>query len=448
MNLVFKCVISVLLGVSLWGAVVPVEASQSLDRVVVIVNDVAITEKEVAERVAFQKRYQPKEHTFSRDDIVKNLLIEELILQAAQRNGMSLDSKEMNQMVEDIIRSQEVPPELANDKEKLKKQLIIQSIRQGIISNADMETTEEEITEQMHNLPNQFQHISPIRYHLETLLIPLKTTQSHSLIMRWKLFNIFTRWRRSHSLSSQQDESQGIEMARQQAEQAFSRAKQGLSFQQLAAAQKGKGLLKIEDIWRAADKLPAAYLNALAQLKPGEVAGPFQFYNGFHLIRLKEASGPTVMKARHLLLKLGKDDPEIIRQRLETIRQSCLRGDSDFQQQAEQYSEDPNTVFKGGDLGWILPGTLDRAFEESLEPLKPGQISPPFKTADGWHIIQLVQKEFLTKDHPEWKRYIARRLIAQRKGIESIENMQKELYASAHIQWIDLTLKPVKQEKS
>lgn len=419
MSSFLKHTLTFLLGISLGIS------AHALGKILVMVNDLPITETELAERAALVKQYAgPEEHEVARIDLVKSLIMEEIMLQVAQKNGASLDSEEMNQIVEQTIQSGEVPPELAKNKEKLKKRLIIQQMQQSMMSSVNLVVTEEEITEQIKTLADQFEQKSPVRYHIETLVIPTSSSTG------WKLPWI----PRPKDKVSEAHSTLKLDIARQAAEKAFIEStKAGVSFTQLASARKGQW--KVESAWRTEDKLPAAYLSALASLKPGDVAGPFLLQNGFHLIRLQEASGPIVAQARHIVFKQNKHtSSEQIKKRLEDIRQLCLKGQKDFQQQAEQYSEDPATVFRGGDLGWILPGVLDKAFDAPIASLKPGGISLPFKSRDGWHIIQLTHKQFLTPHHPEWKRYVAKKLIKQRKMMEALENIQNELYASAHIE--------------
>jgi peptidyl-prolyl cis-trans isomerase SurA len=53
-------------------------------------------------------------------------------------------------------------------------------------------------------------------------------------------------------------------------------------------------------------------------------------------------------------------------------------------------SQDPSSAAEGGDLGWSGPGTFVPEFEKQLEALSENQITPPFKSKYGWHIVQLL----------------------------------------------------------
>jgi parvulin-like peptidyl-prolyl isomerase len=433
-------VISLWMVLGIWITGIPVQAAQVLDKPVVLVNAVPISAQEVAEREALIKQHVPKEQQLSRADIVKQLIMEEILIQTAARNGTSCDAPEIEQMAESYLQQfGESQPGITNNKQKLKRQLLINALRQDMQRSIMMSPTEEEIQAAMENMPEKLPSAPSVQYHLEVLRVPLP---SRSLTTYFKWVEKLAWWRRGRStVNEQHNSSDTLETIRGQAKTAIAKAKEGSSFKQLAEENKQKPAWKVETIQRTTDKLPPAYAHALKTLRPQEVAGPFQLYNGFHIIRLKEVTGPVAAQARHILLReAGSRDVAQLKKQLVEIRERCLSKASSFEKQAEQYSEDQNTVFKGGDLSWILPDTLEKTFHETLNALEPGQISAPFKTNEGWHIVQLIQKQFLTQEHPEWRRYIAKLLAQQRKSLEVMQKMSEELYASAHIQWLDATL--------
>ena len=134
-------------------------------------------------------------------------------------------------------------------------------------------------------------------------------------------------------------------------------------------------------------------------MKPGEVANPVRTPTGFHIVRLDEtrgaSTGPMLVEqihARHILLRPNEvQDDATTRQRLAALRDRILAGE-DFGALASVTSEDPGSASRGGDLGWTSPGTFDPEFEAVLATLEPDQISEPFRTQFGWHIVQLLGK--------------------------------------------------------
>jgi peptidyl-prolyl cis-trans isomerase SurA len=81
-----------------------------------------------------------------------------------------------------------------------------------------------------------------------------------------------------------------------------------------------------------------------------------------------------------------------VREKLNAIRDRVLKGGEDFATLANLYSEDPGSMTKGGDLGFVGRGELLPEFEAAAFTLKPNEVSPIVKTAKGYHIIQLIER--------------------------------------------------------
>ncbi len=73
--------------------------------------------------------------------------------------------------------------------------------------------------------------------------------------------------------------------------------------------------------------------------------------------------------------------------------QQKLGAGEDFARLALEYSDDTVSAAEGGDLGWFGRGRMVAEFEEAVFKLEPGQISDPIKTAYGYHIVQLLEKD-------------------------------------------------------
>jgi foldase protein PrsA len=98
---------------------------------------------------------------------------------------------------------------------------------------------------------------------------------------------------------------------------------------------------------------------------------------------------PSQVRARHILVKT-KAQADMI--------EAQLKKGGDFAALAKQYSQDPGTKDKGGELGWFGPGQMVPAFQNAAFALKPNQISAPVQTPFGWHVIQVEDTKPLTKD--------------------------------------------------
>ena len=92
---------------------------------------------------------------------------------------------------------------------------------------------------------------------------------------------------------------------------------------------------------------------------------------------------------RHILIMTNEIlDDQAVRQKLIEIREQIIAGD-DFEAVAQAVSEDPGSAVTGGDLGWTGPGTFVPEFHAVCDSLEIDEISQPFQTNFGWHIVQV-----------------------------------------------------------
>ena len=97
-------------------------------------------------------------------------------------------------------------------------------------------------------------------------------------------------------------------------------------------------------------------------------------------------------------------------------------------------SEDPGSAAEGGDLGWAGPGTFVPEFEKQLAQLQPDEISQPFRTQFGWHIIQLLgRRQFDTTD--DVRRQHAFTALRESKADEETELWLRRLRDEAYVEY-------------
>ena len=136
--------------------------------------------------------------------------------------------------------------------------------------------------------------------------------------------------------------------------------------------------------------------------------------------------------ARHILIRpsVVMDDAKI-RATMTRVRNE-LGGGADFAALAKQYSNDP-TADQGGDLGWLPRGAAVPEFEQVMDALAPGQISEPFRSRFGWHIVQVLERRDRdATEEAEHER--ARQQVFQRKLEEATQAWQRRLREEAYVE--------------
>ncbi len=400
-----------------------------LDRVVAIVNDGVVLDSDleaqieaVTERLREQKLELPPQNVL-RQQVLERLVVQELQLQRATKAGVKVSDDNVNAALQDVAKRNgmtltQLPEALA---------------KQGIDYANYREEIRKEITLQLLRQRDVLQHISVTPREIDQFLEKqAKTPSEHNE------YNV------SHILIAvgQEATPAQLETAAKRADEVYQRAKGGEDFAKLAVAYSNSqtafdgGALG----WRKGSELPTFLTDVIAKLKPGEVSEPLRTPTGFHIIRLNEVRGGTAqavedqVHARHILMKTTElADDATVKQKLTALRERILKGE-DFAGLAQTVSEDPGSAVDGGDLGWTGPGAFVPEFEQQLQRLKDGEISEPFKTQYGWHIVQMLgHRRYDNTD--EMKRRQAVEAIRAGKADEETELWLRRMRDEAYVEY-------------
>lgn len=192
--------------------------------------------------------------------------------------------------------------------------------------------------------------------------------------------------------------------------------------------------------WRSPQEIPAAFANAVTSLEPGQVIGPIRGPSGFQLLQLVDrreaadgaaAGTVTQYQARHILIRGQPGDDAAAKAKADSLR-ARIAGGADFAEVAREDSEDASTKANGGDLGWFTEDEFGPDFGGQVVALGDGDVSQPFRTQAGWHIVQRQATRQTAGDDSN-RRAQAREAIGQRKLEDEWDRYVRELRGEAYV---------------
>jgi peptidyl-prolyl cis-trans isomerase SurA len=361
-------------------------SGELLDRIAAVVNDGVVLmsqldaqTEEVIQRLRQQKTELPPRNVL-RKQILERLVVEEIQVQRAERLGIQVSDEMLNGAMDDVARRNNIgfadlPQALSQQgidyrdfRDQIRRQMTLQLLRQrDVIGRINVSPRElEQFMARQQSAPDQ-----NAEYNVSHILISVPVTAT----------------------------PEQVEAREARAREVHGKAVAGEDFAQLAVSYSDSST-NVEGGslgWRRGSQLPSIVADLVAKMKVGETSDPIRTPSGFHLFRLNEIRGGaqqavvSQVHARHILLRTSElEDDQTVQQKLAAIRERILTGGEDFAAIAAVTSQDPGSAADGGDLGWAGPGTFVPEFEKQIDALKENEITQPFKSQYGWHIVQLL----------------------------------------------------------
>lgn len=392
--------------------------SQELDRISVIVNDGVVLESDIQSRISDYKKNAaidglsiPPEDVL-RELIIDQLIIEELQLQIADRVGIKISDEELNMTIKSLAQQNDLSLEdfikfveergdsYAQLREQVRKNLKIRRVQQGSIQNKISISSEE--VENFLKTEEALNQLGP-ELNVKQVLIRKGSVQDiNEIYSEIKLgisdginFNVFIE-------KYSEDDNDG-------------------------------------DLgWRKITGFPELFKEPINNLLIGDISEPIESGAGIHILYLENKRGPTVTfekqwNVRHILLipntiRTEADSEEKIIQ----IRDQILNGAS-FAELAAEFSDDPGSKQEGGNLGWAGDGVYAPEFEEAIKNANLNEITKPFLTQFGWHILEVLETRVEDKTNERIEDQ-AFSYLFNRKFDEELESHLQELRAEAFIE--------------
>ena len=190
--------------------------------------------------------------------------------------------------------------------------------------------------------------------------------------------------------------------------------------------------------WRKLAQLPFIFIEALKDMQVGDISEPIKSNAGYHLIKLYDRRGGDKKLveqhfARHILMTPNQiRDEEHTINLLTNLRQQINDG-ADFGILAKQNSEDSGSSLSGGELGWSAPGLFVPEFEEVMYTIPLNEVSQPFQSPFGWHILQVTARREQDFSN-EILRNKAENILSQRKYEQELRVWLQEIRDEAFIE--------------
>ena len=400
---------------------------REIDRVVAIVNDHAVSRTELATETATVKLHMvqqripiPPPHILERQ-VLERLVIKHLQLDIASLNNIIVDEDALNTAIRGIAEQ--------ND-------MSLRDFRQVLENDGyDFNTFREDIRMEMlaTRLRRRFvdARVNISEAEIDQFLQQQKSSEQAN-----------DEYRLGHILIAvpEQASPEQVQNAKRQAQAVLDQLRQGTDFTQLATSESdGQQALSGGDLgWRKGGQLPTLFAGIVPNMQTGDVSDLIRSPSGFHIIKLLDHRGGarhivTQTHARHILIKPDEltthDDA---RRKLTQLRDRIENG-NDFAELARAHSADKGSAANGGDLGWAAPGQMVPAFEATMDALAVGQISTPFQSQFGWHIVEVLGR----RDHDdteEFRRNNARKQLLDRKVAEEEEIWLRRLRDEAYVE--------------
>ena len=398
-----------------------------LDKIVAIVDDDVVLNSELDQRMdaivaqLTQSGTQMPPEKILEQQVLERLISERLQLTMGYDSGVRISDEELNQAIARIAASNKISvaqyieqvtlqgSSISAMRGEIRNELTIMRVQQGKVMRR-IRISEQELDNFLKSEEGRF--VTSPDVNIGQILLSISSDSNRKSI----------------------DQVVG------RADLLFNQIEQGADFRAIAIANSAdQSALQGGDLgWRKMAQLPGVFIDALEKLDIGEVSQPIRSAAGYHLIKLYERRGGEEQLveqhfARHILIKPNqiRDQKTTINQ-LNELRKRSIAGE-DFAILAKEFSEDPGSALSGGELGWSTPGMFVPEFEQTMGTIAINDISEPFVSQFGWHILQVTerrQQDFSS----EILRNKAQSMLRQRKYEEELQVWLQEIRDEAFVE--------------
>ncbi len=401
--------------------------SQVVDGIAAVVGDEIILKSEVdqfAQTQALRMRIDPSRSPSMYQSIwrktLNTMIDQKILLDRAELDSIEVSEKEveqaLNQQIDAIIQrvgSREKAEEIIgyplsrlrrNYREEIRKQRLVEKIQQLKFNNISV--GRREVEDFFYQYADSLPEINPA-VKISHILIEIRAGSNADSTAYHKIDSLLTLIKSGEEFS---------ELASIYSDDTNSALNGG----ELGFMKRGTLVPEFEE---------AAY-----SLSPGNISGIIKTEFGYHIIKLIERRGERI-NVKHILVmqKTSKYDEEKVVKTLNELRARAQSGES-FEDLATKFSDDPDVASNMGNLGWYDLSSLSiPQFAQVLDTLKVGNISKPFKTDFGFHIMKSIEiregGKLTLKDN--W--YELESMVIRNKRLEVYNDWLKSIRGEVYI---------------
>lgn len=427
--------ISTAIAAAMLSASLVAHADETLNKVVAVVDSYVILESDLDQAIVAAKQQLAQQHqnipsdTALRSEMLRQLILRDAQLERVKRAGITIDDDSLNAAMADVARQNGAkslaefqsrldahsPGAYATLRRQVTDDLSINRLRQQQVS-ARIKVSEQDI-DNFLNSPESA-NLMATEDHIIHIRVPYPSSASVKQIEQAQLI-----------ATKIQKELQGSN-----------------DYLKIVTTNKSKAY-RVDGVdmgWKNTAEMPPQLAAQLEEMKPGQVSDPIRAADGIHVLKLlghRNTEQQVVIdqyKVRHILIRPNQVvTPEDAHQKIDEIYKRIQRG-ADFAEEAATFSNDPGSAANGGDLSWVSPGVMVPEFETVMKSTPVGEVSKPFETQFGWHILEVedTRKQDVTK---ESKRNAARQILAERQFNQELDGWLREVRTQSYVEIKDGT---------
>ena len=395
-----------------------------IDEVVAVVDDDILMASELSERIDSVKRQNaggalPPADVL-RAQVLERMILESIQLQMADRGGIRISDAQLNEALGRIAAQNNMTlPQFQKAMEK--EGVSFASARQQILNEMRISRVQRFQVGERIQITDQ-----DVDYFLASDLGKMASAAEYNL---------------GHILIAVPSEASpaDLQAAAKKAEMLVKKLRNGADFRQMAIAESsGRTALDGGDLgWRKEAQLPGIFAPVAPKLQVGGISDPIKSASGYHIIKLKDKRGGntqliTQTKTRHILIRTNEVRDQQQAEELINQLYQRLQAGEDFAALAQEFSDDPGSGASGGDLGWVNPGDMVPEFDATMQQTRAGNISAPFESQFGWHILQ-VENRRQTDVGAENQRNQVRQMLYGRRFEEELPIWLRKIRSEAYV---------------